>query len=79
MVSCMMNPPPEKTSYIEPAEIIETNNEIRELQLEEKRKSPVFSGQFADDLRPYIYDLIPAYDFMAFVDFVRAKALLPSG
>ena len=33
-----------KTSYIEPAEIIETNNEIRELQLEEKRKSPVFSG-----------------------------------
>ena len=31
--------------------------------------------QFADDLRPYIYDLIPAYDFMAFVDFVRAKAL----
>ena len=26
-------------------------------------------------MRPYIYDLIPAYDFMAFVDFVRAKAL----
>ena len=52
-----------KTSYIEPAEIIETNNETRILR------------QFADDLRPYIYDLIPAYDFMAFVDFARAKAL----
>ena len=64
-----------KTSYIEPAEIIETNNEIRELQLEEKREITRILRQFADDLRPYIYDLIPAYDFMAFVDFVRAKAL----
>ncbi|MEI3155472.1 MAG: hypothetical protein V8S95_10500 [Odoribacter sp.] len=27
-----------KTSYIEPAEIVETNNEIRELELEEKRE-----------------------------------------
>ncbi len=64
-----------KTSYIEPTEIIETNNEIRELQLEEKREITRILRQFADDLRPYIYDLIPSYDFMAFVDFVRAKAL----
>ena len=64
-----------KTSYIEPAEIIETNNEIRELELEEKRDITRILRQFADDLRPYIYDLIPAYDFMAFVDFARAKAL----
>lgn len=64
-----------KTSFIEPTEIIETNNEIRELQLEEKREITRILRQFADDLRPYIYDLIPAYDFMAFVDFVRSKAL----
>lgn len=64
-----------KTSYIEPTEIIETNNEIRELQLEEKREITRILRQFADDLRPYINDLIPAYDFMAFVDFVRSKAL----
>ena len=64
-----------KTSFIEPAEIIETNNEIRELQLEEKREITRILRQFADDLRPYIDDLIPAYDFMAFVDFVRSKAL----
>ena len=64
-----------KTSYIEPTEIIETNNEIRELQLEEKREITRILRQFADDLRPYIDDLIPAYDFMAFVDFVRSKAL----
>ncbi len=64
-----------KTSYIEPAEIIETNNEIRELQLEEKREITRILRRFADDLRPYIDDLLPAYGFMAFVDFVRAKAL----
>lgn len=63
-----------KTSYIEPAEIIETNNEIRELQLEEKREINRILRKFADDIRPYIDDLIPAYDFMAFIDFVRAKA-----
>lgn len=63
-----------KTSYIEPAEIIETNNEIRELQLEEKREITRILRKFADDIRPYIPDLIPAYDFMAFVDFVKAKA-----
>lgn len=63
-----------KTSYIEPAEIIETNNEIRELQLEEKREINRILRKFADDLRPYIDDLITAYDFMAFIDFVKAKA-----
>lgn len=64
-----------KTSYIEPTEIIETNNEIRELQLEEKREITRILRQFTDELRPYADDLIAAYDFMAFVDFVRAKAL----
>ena len=63
-----------KTSYIEPAEIVETNNEIRELELEEKREITRILRQFADDLRPYIDDLLPAYDFLAFIDFVRAKA-----
>ena len=64
-----------KTSYIEPTEIIETNNEIKELQLEERREVTRILRKFADELRPYVDDLIPAYDFMAFVDFARAKAL----
>lgn len=63
-----------KTSYIEPAEIVETNNEIRELELEEKREIVRILRQFADELRPYVDDLIPAYDFLAYIDFVRAKA-----
>lgn len=63
-----------KTSYIEPAEIVETNNEIRELELEEKREITRILRKFSEELRPYVDDLIPAYDFLAYIDFVRAKA-----
>lgn len=63
-----------KTSYIEPTEIVETNNEIRELELEEKREINRILRKFADELRPYVDDLLPAYDFLAYIDFVRGKA-----
>lgn len=63
-----------KTSYIEPTEIVETNNEIRELELEEKREITRILRKFADELRPHVDDLIPAYDFLAYIDFVRGKA-----
>ncbi len=64
-----------KTSYIEPTEIVETNNEIRELELEEKREITRILRRFADELRPYVDELMPAYDFLAYIDFVRAKAI----
>ena len=63
-----------KTSYIEPAEIVETNNEIRELELEEKREIMRILRKFADELRLYIDDLLPGYDFLAYIDFIRGKA-----
>lgn len=63
-----------KTSYIEPAEIVETNNEIRELELEGKREIMRILRKFANELRPYIDNLIPGYDFLAYIDFVRSKA-----
>ena len=63
-----------KTSYIEPTEIVETNNEIRDLELEEKREINRILRKFADELRPHIDELLPAYDFLAYIDFVRAKA-----
>ena len=63
-----------KTSYIEPTEIVEINNEIRELELEEKREIIRILRKFADEVRPNIDDLLPAYDFLAYIDFVRGKA-----
>jgi DNA mismatch repair protein MutS2 len=64
-----------KTSYIEPTEIVETNNQIKELEYAERREVMKILISFCSEIRPYIDDLIPAYNFLGFIDFVRAKAL----
>ncbi len=65
-----------KTVYIEPAEIVEINNEIVELEYEERREIVRILTSFADDIRPYIDDLLESNDFLGKVDFLRAKAML---
>lgn len=65
-----------KTVFIEPAEIVEINNEIIELGYEERREIVRILTAFADDIRPYIDDLIQANDFLGEIDLIRAKALL---
>ncbi len=65
-----------KTVYIEPLEIIEVNNEIRELEFAEKREVIKILINFADDIRPYADEILYSYDFLATIDFIRAKALL---
>lgn len=64
-----------KTSYIEPAEIVDTNNEIRELEYAERREIIRILLEFTSQMRPYIDDLFLAYEFLAKIDFIRAKAL----
>lgn len=63
-----------KTSYIEPAEIVETNNEIRELEYAERREIIRILQEFTAQIRPYVDDLFLAYEFLAQIDFIRAKA-----
>ncbi len=65
-----------KTVYIEPAELVEANNQVRELQSEEKREILRILIQFADYIRPLNEELLAAFDYMAQIDFIRAKALL---
>ncbi len=65
-----------KTAFVEPTEIVELNNELRELEYAEKREIVKILITFTDDLRPYIEDLLASYDFLGNIDFVRAKALL---
>ncbi|MDD2560024.1 MAG: Smr/MutS family protein, partial [Bacteroidales bacterium] len=65
-----------KTVFIEPAELVEANNQIRELQSEEKREIIRILTQFADFIRPQNEELLSAFDYMAQIDFIRAKALL---
>lgn len=65
-----------KTVFIEPAEIVEINNEIVELEYEERREIVRILTAFADDIRPYIDDLLVSNSFLGEIDFIRAKAIL---
>ena len=65
-----------KTVFIEPEEIVEINNDIVELEYEEKREIVRILTALADNIRPYIDDLLEANLFLGEIDFIRAKALL---
>ena len=65
-----------KTVFIEPAEVVEVNNHIRELEAEEKREVIRILKDFTELLRPNIRELVRGYEFLADVEFVRAKAHL---
>ena len=65
-----------KTSYIEPGEIVEMNNEIRELEYAERREIIRILTDFSNDIRPYLDELFYSYDFLGEIDFIRSKALL---
>ncbi|MRR20565.1 endonuclease MutS2, partial [bacterium] len=64
-----------KTVFIEPAEVVELNNEITELEHQEKREIVRILTALADTIRPYIDDLEENCSFLAEIDFIRAKAL----
>lgn len=65
-----------KTVYIEPAEVVEANNRIRELEAEERREIIRILQEFTDKLRQNTPELLRAFVFLADIEFVRAKALL---
>lgn len=64
-----------KTVFIEPAEVVEANNRIRELEGEERREIIRILVTFADILRPFVPEIIQSYKFLAEIDFIRAKAM----
>ena len=64
-----------RTVFIEPDEIVEINNEIIELEYEERREIVRILTSFADNIRPYADDLLFSNSFLGEIDFIRAKAL----
>ena len=64
-----------KTVFIEPAEVVEANNRIRELEGDERREIIRILTDFSNQLRPSISDVLLSYEFLAEIDFIRAKAL----
>jgi len=65
-----------QTVYLEPAEVFEINNEIRDLENDERKEIIKILTEFADFLRPHNNMLSDAYRFLGKIDFIRAKALL---
>ena len=65
-----------KTAFVEPLEIIELGNQIRELQFEEQREIARILFAFTEALRPYLTGLIAASEYIGEIDFIRAKALV---
>ncbi|MCM1075757.1 MAG: Smr/MutS family protein [Bacteroides sp.] len=64
-----------KTLFIEPAEVVEANNLTRELQLEEHREIIRILTSIADQLRPYIGDMLNGASIIYHLDFINAKSL----
>ena len=64
-----------KTVFIEPAEVVEANNRIRELEGEERREVIRILTELTDEVRPQIPEILESYTFLAEIDFIRAKAL----
>ncbi|MGL5015933.1 MAG: endonuclease MutS2 [Bacteroidales bacterium] len=64
-----------KTVFVEPAQVVEANNHIRELENQERREILRILVEFADKLRPFCDDIVESYSFLALVDFTRAKGI----
>ncbi len=65
-----------QTAFVEPEEVFEMNNRIRELEAEERQEIVRLLKNFADHLRPMIPDLRKAYNMLGQMDLIRAKAYL---
>ncbi len=63
-----------KTFYIEPVEIVEINNELKELEYAERREVVRILTTFTESLRPDLDGIAAAGDYLCEVDFIRAKA-----
>ncbi len=64
-----------KTVFIEPEVVVEANNRVRELESEERREIIRILTVFTNTIRPLIPDILESYEFLAEIDFIRAKAL----
>ena len=65
-----------QTVYLEPAEALDINNEIRELENAERREIVRILTRLTDTLRPHVEPLKGSYRFLGRIDFIRAKARL---
>ena len=64
-----------KTVFIEPQQVVEANNRIRELEGEERRERIRILLDITTLLRPEVPQILETETYLGEVDFLRAKAL----
>jgi DNA mismatch repair protein MutS2 len=65
-----------KTVFIEPAEVVEANNKVRQLEAEERREVIRILTMFTDEVRPHVVEILESYQFLAQIDLIYAKSQL---
>ena len=65
-----------RTVYIEPAEVVEANNKVRELENDERREVIRILKEIAAEIRPWWKEMLDSYTFLAKMDLVNAKVSL---
>lgn len=63
-----------RTVFIEPSEVVEANNRIRELEASGRREIIRILTVITKEIRPHAKDILQSYRFLAMIDFIRAKA-----
>ena len=63
-----------KTFYVEPVEVVELNNELKELEYAERREVVRILSRFTELLRPEADAIASAGEYLATIDMLRAKA-----
>ena len=63
-----------KTVFIEPAEVVEAGNRLRELEMDERREIAIILTGITDMVRPYVEEIVSGCKILARLDFIKAKA-----
>ena len=62
-----------KTVFIEPTEVVEANNRVRELEGEERKEIIRILTDFTNKVRPFSKEILESYRFLAIIDLIQAK------
>lgn len=65
-----------KTVFIEPQQVVEANNRVRELESEQRREIVRILVTISAEIRPHVKDIVSSYKFLAKIDLLNAKASL---
>lgn len=63
-----------KTVFIEPAEVVEAGNRLRELEMDERREIAMVLTAITDMIRPCMDEIAVGCRILAKFDFIKAKA-----